>query len=167
MLTTIGFKTVGRLLPGARPYHRQFTPRNQQFCVVFGRLAFNFYVFKKTDARLDCVKLCMGGRMDQNAHTLDRQESQQLLKTAISRQVTAILSYMSKNKWHVAKVYMIHVDENELYVESMHPETKRQPLNIQVGQPVGISFKYAYGKFIFDAAVTETTAVSESMSSFK
>lgn len=91
--------------------------------------------------------------MDNNTNTLDRQESLELLRTAIARQVTAILSYMSKNKWHVAKVYLLNADEERLSVESMHPETRRQPLNIQVGQPVGMSFKHAYGKFIFDSTV--------------
>jgi c-di-GMP-binding flagellar brake protein YcgR len=91
--------------------------------------------------------------MDNSVSTLDDRESLQLLKTVIKREVTAILSYMSKNKWHVAKVYLLDLDMDRLWIESMHPETRRQPLNIQVGQPVGISFKYAYGKFIFDTTV--------------
>jgi c-di-GMP-binding flagellar brake protein YcgR len=91
--------------------------------------------------------------MDTSVCTLDQRESQQLLKTAINQKVTAILSYSSKNKWHVAKVYMLNVDDNMLRIESMHPETRRRPLNIQVEQPVGVSFKYSYGKFIFDSTV--------------
>jgi len=91
--------------------------------------------------------------MDNSVSKLNNRESLRLLKTAITRRVTAILSYMSKNKWHVAKVYLMDLGVDGLWIESMHPETRRQPLNIQVGQPVGISFKYAYGKFIFDATV--------------
>ncbi len=91
--------------------------------------------------------------MDNNVDTLDNRESQRVLKTAVARKVTAILSYMSKNKWHVAKIYLLELDADRLWIESMHPETRRRPLNIQVGQPVGISFKYAYGKFIFDTTV--------------
>lgn len=88
-----------------------------------------------------------------SGNTLDHYESLQMLRTAMARQITAILSYMSRNKWHVAKVHMLNVDEDQLSVESMHPETRRQPLNIQLRQPVGMSFKYAYGKFIFDTLV--------------
>jgi hypothetical protein len=32
-------------------------------------------------------------------------------------------------------------------------QSGHRPANIQIGQPVGISFKYAYGKFLFDAIV--------------
>ena len=79
--------------------------------------------------------------MDTSVCTLDHRESQQLLKTAINRKLATILSYLSKNKWHVAKVYLLNVDADRLWMESMHPETRRRPLNIQTDQPVGVSFK--------------------------
>ena len=91
--------------------------------------------------------------MDTSVCTLDHRESQQLLKTAINRKLATILSYLSKNKWHVAKVYLLNVDADRLWMESMHPETRRRPRNIQTDQPVGVSFKYAYGKFLFDTTV--------------
>jgi len=91
--------------------------------------------------------------MDTGVCTLDHRESQQLLKTAITHKVATILSYSSKNKWHVAKVCLLDVDADRLCIESLYPETRRRPLNIQMGQPVGVSFKYAYGKFIFDTTV--------------
>ncbi len=51
--------------------------------------------------------------MDTSVSTLDNLESLRLLKTAITSKTTAILSYMSRNKWHVAKVYLLDLDMDE------------------------------------------------------
>jgi len=84
---------------------------------------------------------------------LDAAESENLIKTAIRQKIPAILSYMSRNKWHVAKVFITERSGDRLRVECLHTESRHQPINIQEGQPVGLSFKYSYGKFIFDTAV--------------
>lgn len=88
-----------------------------------------------------------------NMLTLDAKESGELLKTVVHKNTPAILSYLSKNKWHVSKVLFVHFDGQTIQVESVHAPDERQPLNIKVGQPVGLSFKYSYGKFVFDAPV--------------
>ena len=80
-------------------------------------------------------------------------DSRKALQAAIDDKVPAIMSYLSKNKWHVAKVLMIDLDEDQLKVESTSSGDKKRPINIQVDQPVGISFKYGYGKFVFDTVV--------------
>ncbi len=87
-------------------------------------------------------------------------ESQKILQIAIEKRIPAIMSYLSKQKWHVAKVVLAELAGERLCVESMTPATAesshrkgQRPINIQVGQPVGISFKYGYGKFVFDTAV--------------
>ncbi len=80
-------------------------------------------------------------------------ESKEILYTAIEKKIPAIMSYLSKDKWHVAKVLLTDIVGDRLYVETIHVEEKQHPINIQVNQPVGISFKYAYGKFVFDTTV--------------
>ncbi len=87
-------------------------------------------------------------------------ESQKILQIAIEKRIPAIMSYLSKQKWHVAKVVLAELAGERLSVESMTPATAessrrkgQRPINIQVGQPVGISFKYEYGKFVFDTVV--------------
>ncbi len=88
-----------------------------------------------------------------SAYMLDRDECRDIMEKAIRTRVPGILSYMSKNKWHVAKIVMADMSGSKLYVEVVQGQAGHQPANIQVGQPVGVSFKYAYGKFLFDALV--------------
>lgn len=82
-------------------------------------------------------------------HGVDREK---ILQTAIDMKVPAIMSYLSKDKWHVAKVLLTNLDGDRLSVESTVSRRQR-PINIRVDQPVGVSFKYGYGKFVFDTAV--------------
>jgi hypothetical protein len=63
------------------------------------------------------------------------------------------MSYSSRGKWHVAKVLLTSIDGEQLNIQSTHSAKKQHPINIQIDQPVGISFKYEYGKFVFDTIV--------------
>jgi hypothetical protein len=80
--------------------------------------------------------------------------------------VPAILSFLSKGKWHVAKVLLTNLEADRLDIRLLPkkadcisrkshktPTTKLPSLNIQVNQPVGISLKYGYGRFIFETTV--------------
>ncbi len=80
-------------------------------------------------------------------------EPEKILQTAIDKKVPAIMSYLSKGKWHVAKVLLNKLVGDRLSVDSATSKKKQHPLNIQANQPVGISFKYEYGKFVFDTKV--------------
>lgn len=84
---------------------------------------------------------------------MDRSKTEEILQTAIDQKVTAIMSYLSKGKWHVAKVLVTAIDPATLSVQTTHSYKKQQPINININQPVGISFKYDYGKFVFDTTV--------------
>jgi len=80
---------------------------------------------------------------------VDREKT---LQTAIDIKVPAIMSYLSRDKWHVAKVLLTNLDGDKLSIESIISRRQR-PINIRVDQPVGISFKHGYGKFVFDTTV--------------
>ncbi|MBC8218839.1 MAG: PilZ domain-containing protein [Planctomycetes bacterium] len=84
---------------------------------------------------------------------MDGSQTQQILQTAIDQRISAIMSYLSKGKWHVAKVLVAALDAATLSVQTTHSHNKQRPININIDQPVGISFKYEYGKFVFDATV--------------
>ena len=88
-----------------------------------------------------------------NAFMLGDDESRDLVQKAIETRVPGILSYMSKNKWHVARIVMADIRGRRLHIEVLQGQAGHQPINIQTGQPVGVSFKYSYGKFLFDALV--------------
>jgi hypothetical protein len=84
---------------------------------------------------------------------LEGQESLNVLTSVVGSHAPAIVSYLSRDKWHVTKVIMSGLQGDKLYVEGCHAADKAHPLNIQVNQPVGVNFKHAYGKFVFDTSV--------------
>lgn len=84
---------------------------------------------------------------------LQGQESRTVLQAVAEQQSPAIMSYLSKDKWHVAKVTLKSLLDDELYIEGCHAIDKPHPINIRIGQPVGLNFKHAYGKFVFDTVV--------------
>jgi hypothetical protein len=79
-------------------------------------------------------------------------EPREILETAIEEKIPAIMTYLSRNKWHVTKVLLTNLGANRLSTE-IWPKEKPHPINIRVNQPVGISLKYGYGKFVFDTTV--------------
>lgn len=83
---------------------------------------------------------------------LREAEPREILEIAIEEKVPAIMSYLSKNKWHVTKVLLTNLGANRLSIE-IWPKAKPHPINIHTNQPVGLSLKYGYGKFVFDTTV--------------
>lgn len=80
-------------------------------------------------------------------------EPKKVLQVIIDKKIPVIMSYLSKDKWHVAKVLLTDLSGDSLKAESSSPNSQQRPINIKVNQPVGISFKYGYGKFVFDTTV--------------
>ena len=113
------------------------------------------------------------------AAMLSRAEPREILRTVIEKKPPAVMSYLSKGKWHVAKVLLTNLGANGLDIRLLprktgHPPLKAggqkahematpkpSPINIQVNQPVGISLKYGYGKFIFETTVVAIQPSSE------
>ncbi len=89
-------------------------------------------------------------------------DPREILQTAVDKKVPAIMSYLSKGKWHVAKVLLTELGADRFSIESTHIEKKPHPINMQMDQPVGISFKYEYGKFVFDTTVVDLGPSSDS-----
>lgn len=90
-----------------------------------------------------------------NEVILPRQaEPRKLLQLVIEEEIPAIMSYLSRGKWHVAKVLLKELGASRLHVLVI-PGKKPHPLNIQVEQPVGVSLKYKYGKVVFDSTILD------------
>ena len=79
-------------------------------------------------------------------------EPRKLLESIIDEQIPAIMTYLSRGKWHVAKIQMVSLGASKLKVQVLQDE-RPHPVNIQLSQPVGISLKYRYGKVVFDTTV--------------
>ena len=92
---------------------------------------------------------------------LQGPESQTVLEMVVRNQSPAIMSYLSKDKWHVAKVVLKDLQANRLYVENCHASGKPHPINVRMDQPVGMNFKHAYGKFVFDTTVVSLEPSSD------
>ena len=98
------------------------------------------------------LKHLVGGVGMNEVAMLRGAEPRKILQIVIDEKVPAITSYLSKGKWHVAKVLLTGLGANTLNAQLL-PRKKPHPINIQVDQPVGISLKYGYGKFVFETKV--------------
>ncbi len=75
------------------------------------------------------------------------------LETAAKTQTQLILTYKSRGKWRVAKVLIAAISQDKFTVECINTRAKPMPINIQIGQTVGLSFKHTRGKFVLDTEV--------------
>lgn len=85
-------------------------------------------------------------------NVLDKAAPRNILRDLIDQKLSAIMSYASKNRWHVAKVMLSDIGASVLKVEIV-PQVRQHPMNINAGHAVGISIKYKYGKLLFETTV--------------
>lgn len=83
---------------------------------------------------------------------LNEVEPRKVLESLIAERLTAILSYTSRDKWHATDVMPVSLGANSVYFE-ISAHKKGYPMNISIGQQVGISLKYDHGKIIFETSV--------------
>jgi len=117
-----------------------------------------------------------GGDEMSDLALLRRAEPRQILHNVIEKKTAAIMTYLSQGKWHALKVLPSRLGANRFDIEiattysqaaakeannhvgqagheSQPFQQGKRTINIQINQPVGISLKYGYGKFIFDTTV--------------
>ena len=80
-------------------------------------------------------------------------EPREILQTVVENKIPAIMSYLSRGKWHFAKVLVTDVGTDSFDVV-IFSRGKPLPINIQIEQRVGLSLKYGYGKFVLETTVT-------------
>jgi hypothetical protein len=56
-------------------------------------------------------------------------EPEKVLQIAIEKRIPAIMSYLSKEKWHVAKVVLTELVGDRLSVESTASTKRQRPIN--------------------------------------
>jgi c-di-GMP-binding flagellar brake protein YcgR len=106
----------------------------------------------KRERKARSIRRVTGGVEMSEIAMLRGTEPREILQTVIEKKIPAIMSYLSKGKWYVAKVVPTELGANRLVVEIL-PKENARPINIQAEQPVGISLKYGYGKMIFETRV--------------
>ena len=90
--------------------------------------------------------------MGNDAMALRVTEPRKILKTAVENETVAVISYLSRDKWHSAKVLLREISDEALSVD-ICPGKKPHPINIQVGESVGLSLKHEYGKLLFSGTI--------------
>jgi len=110
----------------------------------------------------ESVKRVSKGGVDMDdVGMLQGSEPRKVLERVIEKNVPAIMSYLSKGKWHVAKVQAVELGACRVSLRII-PAQRPHPINIQIEQPVGISIKYGYGKFVFETKVVDLEPSPES-----
>ena len=111
-----------------------------------------FLAKRESKQRVRIAKhLAVGVDMNEVA-VLEGAQPRKILEVAIEKKVPAIMTYLSRGKWHVAKVLLTELGACNLSVHVL-PTQKPHPINIRIDQPVGVSLKHGYGKFIFETKV--------------
>ena len=74
-----------------------------------------------------------------NSNILQNEQSHDTLVNAIEKNASAVMSHLSRGKWHMTKVFITR--------------EKQLPINIQIDQPVGVTFKLDFNKYIFQSVI--------------
>lgn len=95
-------------------------------------------------------------------------EPHKVLQRVIEEKKPALMCYLSRGKWHKAQVLLVNLDSEKLDVRVVPTDYepvvlaqyyglhgKPHPVNVRLGQSVGLSIKCEGGKFIFDAEVMD------------
>jgi len=95
-------------------------------------------------------------------------EPHKVLQRVIEEKRPALMCYLSRGKWHKAQVLLVNLDSEKLDVRVVptgyEPVVLEQicgylgkphPVNVKLGQSVGLSVKCEGGKFIFEAEVMD------------
>lgn len=89
--------------------------------------------------------------MNENSYS-QSIEPDNILRVIMNEHIGILMSHLSKGKWHITKVDLVDVGTGTLRVE-VAPQNGRHPINVQIDQPVGVSFKYRQNKYIFESPV--------------
>jgi len=81
-------------------------------------------------------------------------ETTKVLQTAIDKRIPAVMSYLRGGKWCLVRIQLAELELDRLDVR-VSRQRKSNAIHLEVGQPVGIAFKYGYGcdEFVFDTMV--------------
>jgi hypothetical protein len=93
-----------------------------------------------------------GGGAMKEIMMLHGAEPREILRRQTDEKATAIMSYLSRGKWHVANIVLTELGANRFNID-ISQGSKRHPINVQIDQPVGISVKSSGGKLVFETKV--------------
>jgi len=83
---------------------------------------------------------------------LQSEQVRNILELAVERKLLGVMTHLSKSKWHMTKVLFSRINGHTVQIEIAAKE-KPHPINIQIDQPVGISFKHDFSKYLMESVV--------------
>jgi len=83
---------------------------------------------------------------------LKKEELRDVLGQAVQKNLTAVLSHLTRGKWHLIKVSLRALTGQTLHVDTLGEETARLT-NMEINQPVGVSIQQGFNKYIFETVV--------------
>lgn len=86
------------------------------------------------------------------SQVLKSQELNEILALATQKRLTAVMSHLANGRWRITNVTITMLATDNLHVEVVQGE-KSRPAEVQIDQPVGISFGHIYNKYIFETVI--------------
>lgn len=84
---------------------------------------------------------------------IENKELSDFLELVLSQGVSGITSYLSKGRWHTAKISVISITSKSLQLQLLPDNDSSVSQNIQIDQPVGITFQHEFSKYLLESVV--------------
>lgn len=84
---------------------------------------------------------------------LTPHETTEILDFAVRDNALAVLSIAEGESWHTAKCRFLERDPNRRFFVLEQPEPSEEPVNLSLGQYIGVSFRYRSRKIMFATVV--------------
>jgi hypothetical protein len=80
------------------------------------------------------------------------EELREVLDIAIEQNISTVVSYLTKGKWHMATANPCLYTDTTIHLE-LSPDQNTGPVDIQIDQPLGLSMQIGRDKHIFESIV--------------
>ena len=83
---------------------------------------------------------------------LTAKDIKEVLKTAVDNSIIGTMSHLTKGKWHQADVIFTTLTDSAIHIQ-IKPKENQIPIDINIDQPVGMSFEIGSANHIFESVV--------------
>lgn len=83
---------------------------------------------------------------------LTAKEIKEVLKTAADDSIIGTMSHLTKGKWHQADVIFTTITDSAIHIQ-IKPKENQIAIDINIDQPVGMSFEIGSSNHIFESVV--------------
>ncbi len=84
---------------------------------------------------------------------IENKELSDFLELVLDQKVSGTTSYLAKGRWHTAKILIIAITSKSIQLELQPDSDYSTSHNMQVDQPVGITFQHEFNKYLLESVV--------------